>query len=70
MNLSEWRDYAKQHDTGPDPEVRIHVDDFRQLLDVVEAAQILRVFLDDEIGMDKTELTMLRSSLSKLEMIK
>lgn len=38
-----------------------------ELVAVCEAASILRKFLDEEIGMDKTELTMLRVALAQLE---
>jgi hypothetical protein len=37
------------------------------LLDLWSAAITLCTFLDDDIGMDKTELTMLRAALAKLE---
>jgi len=39
----------------------------RVLEEVASAGEILREFLDEEIGMDKTELTMLRRALTKLE---
>lgn len=42
-------------------------DNFKRLLAVAEAAEMLRKLLDDEYGMDKTELTHVRWTLAALE---